>query len=132
MAGGAPVPVVCAIIERACRFLAAQRAAHESNALLWEFPGGKVKKGETARAALARELQEELGIEIAVISACPPRVYSYPHIAIELMPFVCAISKGEPQAREHAALEWVTAAEAKKLSWAPADIPILQDYLKNL
>ena len=127
----AAVPVVCAIIERAGRILAAQRAAHESNALLWEFPGGKVKKGEAARTALARELKEELGIEVSICSAGVPHIHTYPTIIIELIPFVCSLAKGEPRPHEHAAIRWISMHEAKELSWAPADIPVLEDYLKG-
>jgi 8-oxo-dGTP diphosphatase len=130
-AGTAPVPVVCAVIERAGRFLAAQRAAHESNALLWEFPGGKIQKDETAQEALARELREELGIDVSILAAGAPQVYSYPHITIELIPFVCTLVHGEPHAHEHAAIAWVTPEEAKDLPWAPADVPVLEDYIKR-
>ena len=59
-----PVPVVCAVIERAGLILLAQRPAHKLLALKWEFPGGKVEPGELPAAAILREIREELGCEV--------------------------------------------------------------------
>jgi 8-oxo-dGTP diphosphatase len=59
----APTLVVAAVIERAGQVLIGQRKAAARHALKWEFPGGKVEPGEEPRAALARELREELGID---------------------------------------------------------------------
>jgi 8-oxo-dGTP diphosphatase len=124
-----PIPVVCAIIERGNVFLTARRAPGQSNADFWEFPGGKVHSGETAEAALERELREELGVRIVITTPLPSHVFSYPWITIELIPFVCTLVEGEPFAHEHAEVRWLDAAEALLLSWAPADLPVLRDYL---
>jgi 8-oxo-dGTP diphosphatase len=122
------VPVVCAIIERGDRFLAAKRGAGQTNALLWEFPGGKVKKGEFAETALIRELHEELGISVKLITRLAPCVYIYPWMTIELIPFVCEIVAGEPHLHEHAEIRWIDKEEASGLAWAAADVPVLVEY----
>ncbi len=127
-AAGSPVVVVCAIIERGDRFLAAQRGSLQSNAGLWEFPGGKIHEGEMPEAALVRELREELGIDVLIKVELKHHRHAYPGIAIELVPFICTMGDGEPHSHEHAAVRWVTAAEARLLCWSPADIPVFEDY----
>ncbi|MGA3051841.1 MAG: (deoxy)nucleoside triphosphate pyrophosphohydrolase [Chitinispirillaceae bacterium] len=128
VACGKPVVVVCAIIERGDTFLAALRGRGQSNAGLWEFPGGKVQAEETPPMALRRELREELGMEAAVVRALPEVHHTYPWMVIDLVPFICTIRKGEPQPHEHAAVRWVSMSEARTLHWSPADIPVLQSY----
>ncbi len=121
-----PVEVVCAIIRDAAgRLLAAQRPVGKALAGCWEFPGGKTEPGESPQAALVREIAEELGCGIRVSEALPPVEHAYPRGTIVLRPFVAEVCSGEPFAHEHAALRWVTAAEAAELTWAPADVPIL-------
>jgi mutator protein MutT len=61
-----PLQVVAAVIERGGKILIAQRKREGKHPLKWEFPGGKVERGETARAALARELREELGVDARI------------------------------------------------------------------
>jgi 8-oxo-dGTP diphosphatase len=126
------VPVVCAIIERGPKFLAARRAPGQSNAGLWEFPGGKVHAEETPSDALVRELREELGFDVKPAASLSSNRHSYPWISIELIPFVCTIVNGEPEPREHAEIRWVDEKEALELEWAEADKPILREYLTLL
>lgn len=125
----ASVPVVCAIIERGGLFLAAKRAQGQSNALLWEFPGGKVRDRESAEDALEREIREELGVVVKIIKRLRSSAHTYPWISIELVPFICTIFSGDPHAHEHSELRWVNKKEALKLPWAPADVPVLEEYL---
>jgi 8-oxo-dGTP diphosphatase len=122
-----PVTVVCAILERGGTILAAQRGPGQSNAGLWEFPGGKVHPGESPECALRREILEELGIEVSIIRPLAPVLYSYPWITIDLLPFVCTAS-AEPVPREHSSLKWVLPEEARLLKWSPADVPALENY----
>jgi 8-oxo-dGTP diphosphatase len=127
-----PVPVVCAIVERKGRVLACRRNPRQTNAGLWEFPGGKVRKGEPRRAALVREIREELGIEAAPQKPLTPVTHAYPWIAIKLIPFVCSLEQGEPHPHEHAEVRWVDKKEAMKLDWAEADVPIVREYYKKM
>jgi len=122
--------VVCALIERGGRVLAAQRPAGKTQAMLWEFPGGKLEPGESPEAALAREIREELQVEVRVGARLPDSVHNYGRFAITLIPFLAQVPAGaEPEPAEHAALHWCTRAELRALSWAPADLPIVEHYL---
>lgn len=122
-----PVPVVCAIIVRDERIMLAQRPPGKKLGGLWEFPGGKVEAGESAEAALHRELCEELGCTVRITKTLPPYVHAYPWGSIELIPFVCelAAESPEPHTHEHTALAWVECAQLNAYELAPADVPLL-------
>ncbi len=125
--------VVCALIERGGLVLAAQRPAGKAQALLWEFPGGKIEPGEAAEAALLREIREELHVAIAVGERLPDAFHDYGKFAITLVPFVASLRDGaEPHAAEHAALHWCAPKDLRRLDWAPADVPIVEHYLARL
>ena len=122
-----PVPVVCAIIVRDERVMIAQRPPDKKLGGLWEFPGGKVESGETAEAALHRELHEELGCTVFIAQALEPFVHAYPWGSIELIPFLCELTTGsaEPHPHEHTALAWVERSQLQAYELAPADVPLL-------
>ncbi|OYW75091.1 MAG: hypothetical protein B7Z37_14815 [Verrucomicrobia bacterium 12-59-8] len=122
-----PVPVVCAIIVRDERILLAQRPPDKKLGGLWEFPGGKVEAGESAEAALHRELQEELGCTVRITQTIQPLVHAYAWGSIELIPFVCALTaeSAEPHPHEHTALVWVERTQLRSYDLAPADVPLL-------
>lgn len=120
------IDVVCGVIEDAeDRVLACLRPAGKHLDGLWEFPGGKVEHGETPQAALARELREELGVEVEVLGALDPVSWQYERGAIRLLPFYCRITRGEPVPHEHERLCWCACHELEGLAWAPADLPVL-------
>ncbi len=122
-----PVPVVCAIIRRGGLIMLARRPPDKKLGGLWEFPGGKVEPGESAEAALHRELQEELGCAVVVTHALHAFVHAYDWGSIELIPFVCELAAGsaEPHPHEHTELVWVEPARLRSYSLAPADLPVL-------
>jgi 8-oxo-dGTP diphosphatase len=132
VAGHPPVPVVCALIERDGRVLLARRPAHKPLALKWEFPGGKVEAGETAEAALLREIKEELGCRVAIVRPLPRFTHTYERITIEMIPFVCrlAASSPEPQPTEHTAVVWVPPQQLREYELAAADWPVVEAWLK--
>jgi 8-oxo-dGTP diphosphatase len=129
--GARAIDVACALIERDGRVLVAQRPPGKAHALKWEFPGGKLEPGEDAAAALAREIREELGVEIAVGAALPAAVHDYGAFSIRLHPFVCALRAGEPHPHEHAAVRWCLPHEIAALDLAAADRPVLPSYLER-
>ena len=122
-----PHPVVCAVIERDGLLLLAQRPAHKHLPLKWEFPGGKVEPGEDPAAAIVREIREELGCEITVVRKLPSFRHDYQTVLIEMIPFVCALTKdsSRPLPHEHIALAWVKPAGFAAYDLAPADLPVI-------
>jgi 8-oxo-dGTP diphosphatase len=101
------VEVVAAVIERDGLILIGQRKPGGKHALKWEFPGGKVEAGEDARAALVRELREELGIEAAVGSLVEAYDFSYrPQTVTRLSFYRVTEFRGEVVNLDFAALAW--------------------------
>jgi 8-oxo-dGTP diphosphatase len=128
-----PIPVVCALIERAGRLLLAQRPPNKHLPLKWEFPGGKVEPGEEPSAAVVREIKEELGCEIVIRRTLPGFLHDYKTVVIEMLPFVCqlAAQSPEPAANEHVALAWAKPDELTRYDLAAADLPIIALYQKR-
>ncbi len=101
------VEVAAAVIQRADgSFLLAQRPQGKVYAGYWEFPGGKVEAGERAAGALARELNEELGVVVETAYPWITRVFTYPHATVRLNFFRVTWWRGEPHPREHQAIAW--------------------------
>ncbi|MGB3375936.1 MAG: (deoxy)nucleoside triphosphate pyrophosphohydrolase [Microbacterium sp.] len=130
-----PIEVVGAVIVDGVRILAAQRGPGKALAGFWEFPGGKVEPGETPAAALAREIEEELGCQIDVGQHVATTTHEYEFGTIRLATYYSTLKAGVPSASEHAELRWVELNNLKSLAWAPADIPavmaITHDRLEN-
>src|ERR1700736_164945 len=94
------VEVVAAIIEREGKILIGQRKAEQSHPLKWEFPGGKVESGETPEQALARELEEELGVRHTAAEEITRYQFTYPGLDPILLHFFRVHSfEGEPRNR---------------------------------
>ena len=122
------IEVAAGIIWRAGRFLAARRPPDKPMEGYWEFPGGKLEPGETPHAALCRELGEELGIQVREAAFWRNEMYDYAarKVRVRLHFFHVTEFGGEPCSREGQELRWVTADEARALTFLPADKDILR------
>ncbi len=121
-----PIRVVAAVIVRDGKVLACRRAPHKSLAGLWEFPGGKVEPGETDEVALAREIREELGIDITVGEFIAESVAPAGETMIHLNAFWAQTStSGEFASTDHDLMAWLSPASFSEYEWAPADVPFL-------
>lgn len=118
--------MAAAVIERADgAFLLAQRPAGKVYAGYWEFPGGKVEPDEPVAAALARELEEELGIEVERSYPWLTRVFTYPHATVRLNFRRVTSWKGEPHPREDQAIAWQRLGAPMVEPMLPANAPVL-------
>ena len=127
------VKVVAAIIIHDNKIFATQRGYGEFKDG-WEFPGGKIEPGETPQEALAREIKEELDIEIEVKDFLETVEYDYPEFHLSMDCFFCVIRSGELVLKEHEAAKWLTAEKLDSVDWLPADkglIEAIRGYLSN-
>lgn len=124
--------VVGAVIVKDGLVLCAQRGIDSRLAELWEFPGGKVEVGETARQALEREITEELKCRIDVGEQIVRTIHEYDFAVVILTTFFCTLLEGSPELTEHAAVAWLPPAQLLSLQWAPADIPAVQAVQETL
>jgi 8-oxo-dGTP diphosphatase len=120
------VLVVAALIARAGEVLVARRKEEGERAGLWEFPGGKVEPGEGERAALARELREELGVRVQVGELYSRLEHIYPDLQVELALYRARLHDDEePRPLTAQELRWVPLRELPALSFCEADVPVL-------
>lgn len=121
------VDVSAAVLQRADgSFLLAQRPADKIWAGYWEFPGGKVEPGETARHALVRELKEELGITVQTAYPWITRVFTYPHATVRLHFFRVTEWAGELHPHEGQQFAWQQFPHVGVSPLLPANAPVLR------
>ena len=121
------IKVVGAVIENEeGEILCAQRPEGKNLALKWEFPGGKIEVGESPTAALKRELQEEMALDIEILDKITTTTYEYDFGIVELTTYFSKIKAGNVQLLEHEEMKWMKADDIDQLDWAPADIPAIK------
>ena len=121
--------VGAALIEHG-RVLAARRVRPADVAGGWELPGGKVDAGETAAAAVVRELREELGCTVEAVGALGGRVPIKPGYALVVQGV--RLGGGDPVPHEHDALRWLGPEDLVDVDWLPADRPFLPELRELL
>src|SRR6185436_10508231 len=120
-----PIEVAAALIFRDGKLLITRRHNHVHLGGFWEFPGGKREPNETYEQCLARELREELGIEVAVGELVESLTHSYPDKTVHLRFFRCEWRQREPEPLGCSDLRWVGPEELKGFSFPEADAQLL-------
>jgi 8-oxo-dGTP diphosphatase len=117
--------VAAALFDAAGRVLLAERPAGKHMAGWWEFPGGKVGKGESDADALVRELREELGVESRAHREIATMSHEYPDRIVELVLWHASIASGEPRGLDGQQLQWVDCQSLGRERLLPADQPLI-------
>ena len=120
------VEVALALVFRANRVLVTRRLDGVHLGGSWEFPGGKLRNGETAEACAVRELAEETGVVARARSRRPAIDWTYPERSVRLHPVDCEWLAGEGEMREVAELRWVTLDELSTLVFPPANAELVR------
>ena len=131
MANRLPIDVSAALIFHNGRLLITQRNAGSHLAGLWEFPGGKREPNETFEQCLVREINEELGMTIAVRELFDEITYAYEEKTVHLKFFLCEWIGGQPQALGCASFKWVAKDELATHQFPPADVKLLEKISQN-
>ncbi len=120
------IEVAAAVIIQDNKVFTAQRGKGGELALKWEFPGGKLEKGEGGEEAIVREIFEELGIEIVVRRHLITVGHQYTSFSLTLHGYLCDIIGGELVLTEHVDSKWLGKEQLFSVSWAEADLPIVR------
>ena len=117
--------VICDTTKDRQRIFAAQKGYGQFQGL-WEFPGGKIEKGETPEQALAREIKEELNSEISVGDLIDIIEYDYPDFHLTMYCFWAYVISGDLALKEHSAARWLTKETIDSVEWLPANQGLIQ------
>ena len=124
------IEVVAAIVQDGEKIFATQRGYGEFKDG-WEFPGGKIEPGESKETALARELKEELDMEVEIGELFETVEYDYPNFHLTMHCFWCKLKQKDYVLKEHEAAKWLLRSELNSVAWLPADLGLiakLQEY----
>ena len=118
------IEVAAAIIVKDNKVFATQRGYGEFKDG-WEFPGGKLEPGESAREALVREIREELDVDIRVGRLLETVEYDYPKFHLTMHCFICELLSEEIVLKEHEDARWLKKEELDSVGWLPADVGVI-------
>ncbi len=119
------IEVVAAIIHHEGRILATQRGYGDFKDG-WEFPGGKMEPGETAEAAIVREIKEELTVTIRPEKLVTTVEADYPKFHLTMHCFLATIESGDINLLEHEDAKWLGKEELDSVAWLPADVEVVK------
>ncbi|MCB0646623.1 MAG: (deoxy)nucleoside triphosphate pyrophosphohydrolase [Saprospiraceae bacterium] len=127
------VEVVAAVIFWEDLVLCVQRPKNKLHYISekFEFPGGKIEKGETKEEALVRELLEELNLSTKIESFFLTVVHEYPDFELTMHSYLCKVESKDLILHEHIDSKWLKIDELSSLDWAAADIPIVEKIILN-
>ena len=118
------IEVAAAIIVKDNKVFATQRGYGEFKDG-WEFPGGKLEPGESAREALVREIREELDVDIKVGKLLETVEYDYPEFHLTMHCFICELLSEDIVLKEHEDARWLKEEELDTVDWLPADVGVI-------
>lgn len=124
------IEVVAGVIKDGNKIFATQRGYGDLKGG-WEFPGGKMEAGETPQQALARELKEELTVDVSVGDFICTVEYDYPKFHLIMHCFFCSVVGGTLTLLEHEAAKWLDKENIRSVDWLPADITVVEVLEKN-
>lgn len=124
------IVVTAAIIENNGLVLLARRKANTSQALKWEFPGGKIEFKETPEECLIREIWEELHAEIEIKELFSVVSHVYAETQVILICYKCFYISGKIRTDDCLAFQWVRPEDLLSYDLAPADIPLAEKYIE--
>jgi mutator protein MutT len=124
------IVVTAAVIERNDRFLVTRRQHGVHLAGCWEFPGGKCERGEDHAACLARELREELAVDVSVGAEVLATTHAYPDRSVELHFIRCELG-GDPAPQIGQEMRWVARADLARLEFPPADAELIRLLIRQ-
>ena len=120
------------VVRRGGRILIAKRPAGKHLEGYWEFPGGRVEEGETAAEAVVRELREETGLDVRVVSQGEAIDWDYGHKKVHLDVFFCECDEGsEPRPLACDEVRWVVTADLAAYPFPPANADLLNKLLEG-
>ena len=129
------IEVVAAVIVKDGNILATQRGYGEFKGK-WEFPGGKIEKGEMEEKALLREIKEELNADINIIDYLTTVSYDYPNFHLIMHTYICTLKNNlqfvyhNDKELEHDNMIWLEKEDLENIDWLPADIKVVKAYKK--
>ena len=118
--------VAAVIVNEKNEIFCARRKNDGPLALKWEFPGGKIEKGESLTEALVREIEEEFSTKIKVNDFIMTVKHQYETFHITMHAFFATVINGDLVLNEHTDFKWLKNEELFSLDWAEADIPIVK------
>lgn len=124
--------VTAAVILKDDKVLITQRKSGGNQEFKWEFPGGKLEKGESPEKCLIREIKEELNLDIKSNGIFDVVYHKYPDITILLLAYKCEIIGGTINAIDCNDYKWVSLHEIKKFDFSEADIPIMEKLIHTV
>jgi 8-oxo-dGTP diphosphatase len=125
------IRVAAAVIRSKDKIFATARGYGEFRGQ-WEFPGGKIEKGETSQQALVREIHEELDVKIEVGKLIETIEYDYPLFHLSMDCFWCIVADGKIVLKEAEASRWLSKNELYSVDWLPADITLIEKIKNSL
>lgn len=123
--------VVCGVVRDDDNRLLIARRLKGDFARQWEFPGGKLERGESLEACLGRELKEELSIIVRIDSFYSKYDHSYPSLSLCLISYLCTYTCGDIKLVDHDRYEWVELNALRQYDFVEGDLPLVDILIKD-